>query len=83
MSETIKKSDALRAATKKLPLKRAREIEENLSYFCGSMAEAYRVGAEEAQREIAGRIRALAPAQRSKPSSVPLCPICESACGGH
>jgi hypothetical protein len=36
-----------------------KKLEDNLSYFCGSMAEAYRVGVEEAQGEILSRLQGL------------------------
>ena len=56
MSKDLKK--AIKLASKKLPFRASKAIEENLSYFCGSYAEAYMAGAEEAQGEIIARLRA-------------------------
>lgn len=50
---------ALRAASRKLPYKSDKAIKENLSFFCDDLAHAYRVGAEEAQREIVNRLIAV------------------------
>lgn len=55
----------LRAASKKLPIVRDRMLNERLSWCADNMADAYRIGAEEAQGEIIGRLRsALAPQQK-------------------
>ncbi len=59
MPERILKSRAVAAARKRLPIRRDKELEENLSYAAGSLAEAYRIGAEEAQSEIVARLAAL------------------------
>ena len=47
---------AIRAATRKLPFKSARQQNEMLQYVAGDLAEAYRIGAEEAQEEISRRL---------------------------
>lgn len=57
--EHIARKDALRAVMKKLPIRGDKALNENLEMAAGSLAEAYRIGAEEAQFEIAARIRAL------------------------
>lgn len=49
---------AIKLASKKLPFRASKAIEQNLSYFCNSYAEAYMAGAEEAQSEIIARLRA-------------------------
>lgn len=60
MTARITKSQVLRAARAKLPIRGDKALQANLEMFCGSLAEAYRVGAEEAQFEIARRIDAIA-----------------------
>lgn len=57
--QAIRKTDAVRAASKRLPINPDRKLNERLDYFCGDFAEAYRIGAEEAQREIVARLNAL------------------------
>ena len=52
----ITKAQAIRAARAKLPLRGDKALQANLEMFCDSLAEAYRVGAEEAQHVIAVRI---------------------------
>lgn len=59
MSETILRSAALKAARKRIPVVGDKKLEENLSFAAESKAEAYRIGVEEAQWEILGRIAAL------------------------
>jgi hypothetical protein len=59
MSERITKMQALRAARARLPLRGDKAINENLSWFADSLAEAYRVGAAEAQQEIVRRIASI------------------------
>lgn len=46
----------MRAAAARIPIKSNRSLEESLEYVAGSMAEAYRVGVEEAQEYILGRL---------------------------
>ena len=58
MSDKITVKRAVQLASRKIHLQTDKRIEENLSHFCGSMAEAYRIGAEEAQRAIVSRFRA-------------------------
>lgn len=55
----ILKSAAIRAATKRLPIRGDKALQENLEMAAGTLAEAYRIGAEEAQHEIARRIDAI------------------------
>lgn len=68
MAERILKSRALKAARAKLPLVGNKELQQNLDDVVGccsrcsdakALAEAYRIGAAEAQHEIARRIAAL------------------------
>lgn len=69
MADRVLKSRALRAARAKLPIVGNKELQENLDFVVGgscsrctasrALAEAYRIGAEEAQREIVARIAAL------------------------
>jgi hypothetical protein len=59
VSELVSKAKALRAARAKLPLRGDKALQANLEMFCGSFADAYRIGADEAQREVARRIEAL------------------------
>lgn len=47
---------AISAAKKKIRILGDKALNSNLSYFCDSLAEAYRCGAEEAQSEIVGRL---------------------------
>jgi hypothetical protein len=56
---TINRNAAIRAATKRLPIRGDKALEANLEMAVGSLAEAYRIGAEEAQHEIAQRLMAL------------------------
>ncbi len=59
-SETIRAlNSAIRVAGKKLPFSSAKEQSISLNYAGANLAEAYRIGAEEAQREIISRIGAL------------------------
>lgn len=46
-------------AAKRLRFLPERQLEKQLDYAAGTMAEAYRIGAEEAQREILTRLRQL------------------------
>lgn len=50
---------AIRAAGKKLPFKSTKQQNELLQYAADDMADAYRIGAEEAQQEIVTRLRLL------------------------
>ena len=69
VTERITKSQALRAARAKLPILGDKKLQENLDFAVGgscsrctagrALAEAYRIGAEEAQREIVARIAAI------------------------
>lgn len=56
MSKELKKAISL--ARKKIPTLRDKALNDNLSYFCGSFADAFRQGVEEAQQEIVHRLRA-------------------------
>lgn len=63
---------ALKAAEKKLPFAATKKMEANLDMACGNdLCEAYRIGAEEAQWEIAGRIAALLPRESSDAGGAP------------
>ena len=50
---------AVKAAKKKVHTLGDKKLNENLEYACGSLAEAYRVGVEEAQGEIVSRLMEL------------------------
>ncbi len=54
---------AVRVAKLKLPIKTDRQLNDILQHAADDLAEAYRIGAEEAQGEIVGRLRALATAK--------------------
>lgn len=68
-AQRITKKQALRAATAKLPLLGDKKLQENLDLVVGGccprcsegrvLAEAYRIGAEEAQVLIARRVNAI------------------------
>ena len=49
----------VRVAKKSIPTYTDKRLNENLEYFCGSLADAYKVGVEEAQGEILARLGAL------------------------
>lgn len=51
---------AIRAASKRLPFKSAKQMNELLEYAADDLAEAYRIGAEEAQGQIVLRLKNLA-----------------------
>lgn len=57
MNSDLKK--AITVARKRIPTLRDRALNQNLSYFCGSYAEAFRQGVSEAQTEIVSRLRYL------------------------
>lgn len=63
----VRLADAVKAAKKRLPIKPTRALNQILDFAAGDKAEAYRLGAEEAQREIVTRLSALtsAPADGS------------------
>lgn len=61
--ERVLLSAAIRAAKKKLPIMSDRRLNTNLEWAADSLAEAYRIGAEEAQNEIVGRLSGLASAK--------------------
>jgi hypothetical protein len=50
---------AIREAGKKLPFKSANDTNEMLEFAADDMAEAYQIGAEEAQHEIVRRLMAI------------------------
>jgi len=50
---------AIRAVERKLPFASEKARNEMLSYAAGSMAEAYLIGAEEAQGEFLSRLQAI------------------------
>lgn len=59
MTVMVPRNKMLVAASRKIRCLSDRKLEDNLSYFCGSMADAYRVGVEEAQSEIVARLQEL------------------------
>jgi hypothetical protein len=59
MTVMIPRNKMLAVAAKKIRCLSDKKLDDNLSYFCGSMAEAYRVGVEEAQGEILARLQSL------------------------
>lgn len=66
-TETVKAlRRALRTAAKKLPLKSEKARNHILEWAAGSMAEAYEIGAEEAQGVILTRIEQLIVAEIQK-----------------
>jgi hypothetical protein len=50
---------AIKEAGKRLPFKTDKQMNEMLEYAAGSLAEAYRIGAEEAQGVIVERLSLL------------------------
>jgi hypothetical protein len=58
-AERVLRSAALRAARKALPIRGDRALNAALEFAAGDLAEAYRIGAEEAQGQIVARLRAL------------------------
>lgn len=50
---------AIKAAEKKLPFKTSKQQNTLLEYVADDLADAYRIGAEEAQHEIILRLKAL------------------------
>lgn len=56
MSTKILLSKAISAARKPLRFLPAKQQEKNLEFACGSLSEAYRIGAEEAQSAIVNRL---------------------------
>lgn len=59
MATMIPRNKALLAASKKIRVLSAKALESNLEHFCGSYAEAYQCGVEEAQGEIVSRLTAI------------------------
>ena len=59
MATMIPRNKALLAASKRIRLLGAKALESNLEHFCGSYAEAYQCGVEEAQCEIVNRLTAI------------------------
>jgi uncharacterized protein YaiL (DUF2058 family) len=56
---------AVREAGKKLPFTSRKSQNEILQYAADDLADAYRIGAEEAQREIVERLRELAEKEKA------------------
>ena len=56
----ISAARAIQAASKKLPILGDKKLNEELEWAADDLAEAYRIGAEEAQGEIVARLRQLA-----------------------
>jgi len=59
MTVMVPRNKMLAVAAKKIRCLSDKKLDDNLSYFCGSMAHAYRVGVEEAQGEILSRLQSL------------------------
>jgi hypothetical protein len=57
--DVIRRSAAVKAAAKRIPFLSDKRLNANLEFAAGDMAEAYRIGAEEAQREIIVRLLAV------------------------
>lgn len=57
--QRITKGQALRAARARLPILGDKALQQNLECITDSLAEAYRIGAEEAQQLIVRRIDAI------------------------
>lgn len=55
---------AVRAAARRLPIKSDKQLNDILEYAADDKAEAYRIGAQEAQHEIINRIGLLQQTQR-------------------
>lgn len=49
---------AVKLASKRIRTLGDKALNQNLSFFCGSMADAFRQGVQEAQTEIVDRLRA-------------------------
>ena len=62
---------AIRAVERKLPFKSPRHRNEMLSYAAEDMAEAYLIGAEEAQGEFLVRLQSIRRAIMKKPPGSP------------
>lgn len=64
---------AISAARKRIRILPEKKLNENLSYACGSLAEAYEVGVQEAQMDIVDRLLTLEAklqrAESGKPAS--------------
>ena len=50
---------AIRAASKRLPFRSSKQQNDILEYAADDLADAYRIGAEEAQAEIVARLLVL------------------------
>jgi hypothetical protein len=59
MTMMVPRNKMLAAVSKKIRCLSDKNLNHNLSYFCGSMADAYRFGVEEAQGEILSRLQSL------------------------
>jgi hypothetical protein len=59
MTVMVPRNKMIAVASKKIRCLSDKKLDDNLSYFCGSMAEASRVGVEEAQAEILSRLQEL------------------------
>lgn len=56
---------AIRAAGKRLPFRTVKQQNELLEFAADDLADAYRIGAEEAQGVIIARLRELAEAEKA------------------
>lgn len=59
---------AIRAVERKIPFKSEKARNEMLSYAANDMAEAYEIGAEEAQGEFLSRLQSIRRALLPKPT---------------
>jgi hypothetical protein len=57
MSDLKQIQKCIKAAQKRIPFASEKRQNEMLEFAAGSMSEAYRIGAEEAQQEILNRLR--------------------------
>ena len=60
---------AIRAVERKLPFKSAKARNEMLSYAAGDLADAYLIGAEEAQGEFLARLQSIRRALQPPPNT--------------
>jgi hypothetical protein len=60
---------AIRAVERKIPFKSEKARNEMLSYAAGDMAEAYQIGAEEAQGEFLARLQTIRRGLLPKPAT--------------
>ncbi len=67
-----------KTVSKRIAAFRDKRLNENLGYFCGSLAQAYRAGVEEAQQEMCARVGALI-IKQTPDTIIPLTPAAAEA----